>query len=122
MAAAAAAAAAAVLAYGMHALQVPRAEAAVRLSIATGNQPTHVRLWLLLLLLMMLCFRLVLMHCRFPELKQLCIYHRHQRAFTGPPVSSSIPTDLALAKRMRLLDCFEAPAQQLLVVFAGSYS
>jgi hypothetical protein len=68
------------------------------------------------------------LYCRFPDLKPLCIYHRHQRAFTGPPVGSSIPADLALAllqqhtKRLRLLDCFEAPQQQLLVVFAGSYS
>jgi hypothetical protein len=43
-------------------------------------------------------------------------------------VGSSIPTDLSLAlpqqhtKRLRLLDCFETSQQQLLVVFAGSYS
>jgi hypothetical protein len=43
-------------------------------------------------------------------------------------VGSSIPRHLTLAlpqqpaTRLRLLDCFEAPAQQLLVVFAGSYS
>eukprot|EP00775_Hariotina_reticulata_P001421 gene1421-1763_t len=34
---------------------------------------------------------------RYPALKQLCIYHRHQRAYKGPPVGSCIPADLALA-------------------------
>lgn len=64
---------------------------------------------------------------RHPALKPLCIYHRHQRAYEGPPVGSIVPElQLALpqqpSKRVRLLDCFMSPRHQLLVLFAGSYS
>jgi hypothetical protein len=65
---------------------------------------------------------------RFPALKPLCIYHRHQRAYEGPVVGSMLPEELRLAlphaphTRLRLLDCFSAPQHQLLLLFAGSYS
>lgn len=64
---------------------------------------------------------------RHPALKQLCIYHRHQRAFDGPPVGSFVP-ELALAPpedpgaRVRLMECFKEERHRLLVVFAGSHS
>lgn len=64
---------------------------------------------------------------RHPALKPLCIYHRHQRAWEGPPVGITIPNNLKLApatsldRRLRLLDAFTSPQHNLLVLFAGRW-
>lgn len=63
----------------------------------------------------------------YPALKPLCIYHKYQRTFAGPPVGSLVPNlGLALPDQPGqckfLLDCFQSPQHELLVLFAGSYS
>lgn len=67
-------------------------------------------------------------HQQNPALKPLCIYHRHQRAWDGPPVGITIPNNLKLApatssnRRLRLLDAFTSPQHNLLVLFAGRWA
>ncbi|KAF8064545.1 Ank3 [Scenedesmus sp. PABB004] len=57
---------------------------------------------------------------RHAALKPLCLYHRHQRAWDGPPVGSAVPPELRLAPpgapgaRVRLLDAFTSPRHELL--------
>ena len=88
---------------------------------------------------------------KYPQLKKLCIYHKYQRSRQGPAVGSTVPNVMMVklpetgevqeegslglggaevavlsgtsgGEMVPLLSCFVKPEQQLLVIFAGSYS